>query len=65
LHVRRITLHILTGIWAGTRRPNGATIADKMLFMVAATAAEMQRDIIHERTLDGLRATQAHGRRPS
>jgi DNA invertase Pin-like site-specific DNA recombinase len=63
LHARGINLHILTGICAGTHRPNGATIADKMLFMVAAMASEMERDLIRERTLDGLRAAQAHGRR--
>jgi DNA invertase Pin-like site-specific DNA recombinase len=34
-----------------------------MLFMVAAMAAEMERDLIRERTLDGLRAAQAQGRR--
>ena len=34
-----------------------------MLFMVAALAAEMERDLIRERTLDGLRAAQAQGRR--
>jgi DNA invertase Pin-like site-specific DNA recombinase/transposase InsO family protein len=63
LHGRDIGLHILTGICAGLHRPNGATIADKMLFMVAAMAAEMERDLIRERTLDGLRAAQAQGRR--
>lgn len=63
LHGRGINLHILTGICAGLHRPDGATIADKMLFMVAAMAAEMERDLIRERTLDGLRAAQAHGRR--
>ncbi len=61
LHARGINLHILTGICAGIHRPNGATIADKMLFMVAAMAAEMERDLIRERTLDGLRAAEAHG----
>src|SRR5216683_899652 len=63
LHARGINLHILTGICAGTHRPNGAIIADKMLFMVAAMTAEMERDLIRERTLDGLRAAEAHGRR--
>jgi len=53
LHAREINLHILTGICAGLHRPAGATIADKMLFMVAAMAAEMERDLIRERTLDG------------
>ena len=62
-HARGINLHILTGICAGMHRPDGATIADKMLFMVAAMAAEMERDLIRERTLDGLRAAEAQGRR--
>jgi hypothetical protein len=59
LHARRIGLHILTGIWARLHRPDGAAIADKMLFMVAA----MERELIRERTLDGLRAAEAQGRR--
>ncbi|GAA2531747.1 recombinase family protein [Pilimelia columellifera] len=63
LHARGINLHILTGICAGIHKPAGATIADKMLFMVAAMAAEMERDLIRERTLDGLRAAAAQGRR--
>ena len=63
LHARGINLHILTGICAGIHRPNGATIADKMLFMVAAMAAEMERDLIRERTLDGLRAAETQARR--
>jgi len=62
LHAGGINLHILSGICAGTHRPNGATMADKMLFMVAAMAAEMERDLIRERTLDGLRAAAAQGR---
>ena len=59
LHARGINLHILTGICAGLHRPDGSTIADKMLFM----AAEMERDLIRERTMDGLRAAHAQGRR--
>ncbi|GAA2681722.1 hypothetical protein GCM10010412_066630 [Nonomuraea recticatena] len=59
---RGINLQILSGICAGLHRPNGQTIADKMLFMVAAMAAEMARDLISERTLDGLAAARAHGR---
>jgi DNA invertase Pin-like site-specific DNA recombinase/DNA-binding CsgD family transcriptional regulator len=62
LHARGINLHILSGICAGLHRPDGATIADKMLFMVAAMAAEMERDLIRERTLDGLRAAQSQDR---
>ena len=54
LHAREINLHILTGICAGIHRPNAASIADKMLFMVAARAAEMERDLIRERTKAGL-----------
>jgi len=34
-----------------------------MLLMVAAMATEMERDLIRERALDGLRAAQAQGRR--
>jgi Amidase/DDE superfamily endonuclease len=34
----------------------------KMLFMVAAMAAEMEHDLIRERTLDGLHAAKAQGR---
>lgn len=44
-------------------RPNAASIADKMLFMVASMAAEMERDLIRERTLDGLAAAEAQGRK--
>lgn len=60
---RGINLHILTGICASIHRPNGQSIADKMLFLVAAMAAEMERDLIQERTLDGLAAAAAHGRK--
>lgn len=63
LHGRDINLEILTGICAGLHRPNGQTIGDKMLFMVAAMAAEMERELIQERTLDGLRAAEAQGRK--
>lgn len=62
LHARDINLEILTGICAGLHKPNGQTIADKMLFMVAAMAAEMERELIHERTMDGLAAANAQGR---
>ena len=62
LHAREVNLEILTGICAGLHKPNGQTIADKMLFMVAAMAAEMERELIHERTMDGLAAAVAQGR---
>lgn len=58
-----INLHILTGSCAGLHRPTGPAVADRMLFMVAAMAAEMQRDLIREHTLDGLATAAAHGRR--
>ncbi|MBV9162626.1 MAG: recombinase family protein [Pseudonocardiales bacterium] len=63
LHARDINLHILSGICAGLHKPNAASIAEKMLFMVAAMAAEMERDLIKERTLDGLAAAAAQGRK--
>lgn len=63
LHAKGINLHILTGICAGIHRPHGQTFADKMLFMVAAMAAEMERELIRERTYDGLRAAYAQGRK--
>ncbi|MGH3772905.1 MAG: recombinase family protein, partial [Pseudonocardiaceae bacterium] len=63
LHAKDVNLHILTGICAGLHRPNASSIAEKMLFMVAAMAAEMERDLIRERTLDGLTAAAAQGRK--
>jgi len=65
LHAREINLHILTGICAGLHRPTGATIADKTLFVVAAMAAELERDLIPERTLEaGPPPTPKAARRP-
>ena len=67
LHAHGITLEILTGVCAGIHRPDGAGLADRLLFAVAALAAEMERELIRERTLDGLRAAAAvgrHGGRP-
>jgi DNA invertase Pin-like site-specific DNA recombinase len=63
LQASEVNLRILTGICAGLRRPNGQSIADKILFLVAVMAAEMERDLIQERTLDGLRAAEAQGRK--
>jgi len=39
LHARGIVLEILTGVCAGTHRPDGAGLADRLLFAVAALAA--------------------------
>ena len=61
LHARGINLHILTGICVGLHQPDGNTIADRMLFMVAVMAAGMERDLTRGRNLDGLRAAQAQG----
>jgi hypothetical protein len=63
LHAKDINLHILTGICAGVHRPNAASIAEKMLFMVASMAKEMERDLIRECTVDGLAAAAAQGRK--
>jgi DNA invertase Pin-like site-specific DNA recombinase len=63
LHARGIVLEILTGVCAGVHRPDGAGLADRLLFAVAALAAEMERELIRERTLDGLRAAAAARRR--
>jgi DNA invertase Pin-like site-specific DNA recombinase/DNA-binding CsgD family transcriptional regulator len=62
LQARGINLHILSGVCAGLHRPEGATIAEKMLFMVAATMAKMERDQIRERMHDGLHAARVQGR---
>ena len=55
LLTRGINLHILSGVCAGLHRADGASIADKMLFMVAEMAAEMERDLIQEGTQGRLR----------
>ncbi|GAA3515306.1 recombinase family protein [Streptosporangium album] len=60
---REVNLQILSGICAGVHRPTGQSMADKLLFMVAAMAAEMEREMIRERTLDGLAAAAAQGRK--
>ncbi|MFI6920438.1 recombinase family protein [Nonomuraea spiralis] len=57
-----MNLRILTGICGGIHRPSGQSIGDKMLFLVAAMAAEMERDLISERTQEGLDAARAAGR---
>jgi len=63
LHARGINLHILSGVCAGLHRPDGATMADKMLFLVAEMAAEMERDGTREQTRSGLPGGPAQGRR--
>jgi hypothetical protein len=45
-------------------RPDGATIADRLLFALAALAAELKRELISEYTVDGLRTAAAAGQHP-
>lgn len=65
LHDRGIGLRILTGTLAGTYTPAGE---GKFFFTVMAAVAELERDLIHQRTMAGLAAARAQGRiggRPS
>jgi DNA invertase Pin-like site-specific DNA recombinase len=65
LHDRGIGLRILTGTLAGTYTPTGE---GKFFFTVMAAFAELERDLIHQRTMAGLAAARAQGRvggRPS
>ena len=65
LHKRGIGVNILTGKLSGTYTPKGE---GKFFFTMMAAFAELERDIIHERTMAGLAAARAHGRtggRPS
>jgi DNA invertase Pin-like site-specific DNA recombinase len=59
LHERGIGLRILTGKLAGTYNPAGE---GKFFFTMMAAFAELERDIIHERTMAGLAAARAQGR---
>lgn len=59
LHERGIGIRILTGKLAGTYQPTGE---GKFFFTMMAAFAELERDMIHERTMAGLRAAKAQGR---
>jgi DNA invertase Pin-like site-specific DNA recombinase len=59
LHERGIGVRILTGTLAGTYTPSGE---GKFFFTMMAAFAELERDIIHQRTMAGLAAARAHGR---
>ena len=59
LHERGIGVRILTGKLAGTYSPTGE---GKFFFTMMAAFAELERDIIHERTMAGLAAAKAQGR---
>ena len=59
LHERGIGVRILTGKLSGTYTPAGE---GKFFFTMMAAFAELERDIIHERTMAGLAAARAQGR---
>ena len=59
LHARGVGVRILTGKLSGTYSPTGE---GKFFFMMMAAFAELERDIIHERTMAGLVAARAQGR---
>jgi len=59
LHDRGIGVRILTGKLSGTYTPAGE---GKFFFTMMAAFAELERDIIHERTMAGLKAARAQGR---
>jgi DNA invertase Pin-like site-specific DNA recombinase len=58
LHARGIGVRILTGKLAGNYQPSGE---GKFFFTMMAAFAELERDIIHERTMAGLAAARAQG----
>ena len=59
LHERGIGLRILTGTLAGTYTPTGK---GKFFFTIMAAFAELERDMIHQRTMAGLAAAHTQGR---
>ncbi|MFE9972635.1 recombinase family protein [Streptomyces hirsutus] len=59
LHGRGIALRILTGTLAGNYSPTGE---GKFFFTMMAAFAELERDMIRERTKAGLEAAKAQGR---
>jgi DNA invertase Pin-like site-specific DNA recombinase len=59
LHAKGIGIKILTGKLSGTYSPTGE---GKFFFTMMAAFAELERDIIHERTMAGLVAARAQGR---
>ncbi|MEU8890270.1 recombinase family protein [Streptomyces sp. NPDC048442] len=59
LHARGISLRILTGTLAGSYSPKGE---GKFFFTMMVAFAELERDMIVERTRAGLDAAKAQGR---
>jgi DNA invertase Pin-like site-specific DNA recombinase len=58
LHEHGVGVRILTGKLSGTYCPTGE---GKFFFTMMAAFAELERDIIHERTMAGLAAAKAQG----
>ena len=59
LHDKGVGLRILTGTLSGSYQPTGE---GKFFFTILAAFAELERDIIHERTMAGLKAASAQGK---
>jgi DNA invertase Pin-like site-specific DNA recombinase len=59
LRERGIGVRILTGKLSGTYTPHGE---GRFFFTMMAAFAELEHDIIHERTMAGLKAARAQGR---
>jgi DNA invertase Pin-like site-specific DNA recombinase len=59
LRERGVGVRILTGTLSGTYTPHGE---GRFFFTMMAAFAELERDIIHERTMAGLKAARAQGR---
>jgi len=59
LYQRGIGLRILTRTLAGSYTPTGE---GKFFFTIMAAFAELERDMIHQRTMAGLAAARAQGR---
>jgi DNA invertase Pin-like site-specific DNA recombinase len=59
LHARGVGVKILTGTLSGRYSPTGE---GKFFFTMMTAFAELERDIIHERTMAGLVAARAQGR---
>ncbi|MDJ0358031.1 recombinase family protein [Paenarthrobacter sp. PH39-S1] len=59
LHDQGVGLRILTGTLTGTYNPTGE---GKLFFVMMAAFAELERDMIHQRTVAGLAAARAPGR---
>lgn len=59
LHSKGIALRVLTGTLAGVYTPHGE---GKFFFTVMAAFAELERDLIQQRTVAGLEAARRRGR---